>query len=710
MAIAAEMRLEQLLAYSGMLLAVMLAFGAALRAGRVPSRWAFAAGMLVLAVDRCFSGMLMGTASANTAYRWQMWRLTSAGLIPGIWLFFSLTYARGNAISFIRQWSIPLVLSVILPMGTVLSLRPYLISASEVIEPANRILFRLGPAGNALYLMTLLAAILTLVNLEHTFRSAVGTVRWRIKFILMGVGVLFLVLLFTASQTLLLRQIDPRLDILHSGSVIVAGLLILRSLFRAGHFNLDVHPSHTVLQGSVTILLVGIYLLLVGVLAKVVSYLGGDSSFAGKALVVLVLLVFLAVLLQSDRVRMYLGRFVSRHFQRPLHDYRTVWRKFTEGTASRVEQTDYSRAVVKLVADIFQSLSVSLWIVGDGREEISLGASTGLGDRLARELQPNAIESSAVLRHLRDHPDPVDFENITADWAATLRRCHPDEFHKGGTRVCVPITAGREVLAILLLGDRVSGTAFALQDFDLLKSIGDQVASGLLNVRLSRRLLQAREHEAFQTMATFFVHDLKNAASTLNLMLQNLPDHFDDPAFREDALRGVGKSVAHINHLISRLGQLRSELKIAPVDSDLNEVVRSALAAFAPEKDFQIESRLEPLPRMALDRDQFAKVLTNLVLNAREASVGSGRIVITTTRAGSWACLEAADNGSGIPPEFLARSLFRPFQTTKKNGLGIGMFQSKMIIEAHGGRISVESTPGQGTTFRIFLPLTPLSR
>jgi putative PEP-CTERM system histidine kinase len=235
------------------------------------------------------------------------------------------------------------------------------------------------------------------------------------------------------------------------------------------------------------------------------------------------------------------------------------------------------------------------------------------------------------------------------------------------------------------------------------------VSSGLLNVRLSQRLLQAREHEAFQTMATFFVHDLKNAASTLNLMLQNLPDHFDDPAFREDALRGVGKSVAHINHLISRLGQLRSELKIAPVEADLNEVVTEVLRTFAPEKDFQIEPRLDPLPRFALDREQFAKVITNLVLNAREASTGSGRLRLSTSRTGAWALLEATDNGSGIPPEFLARSLFRPFQTTKKNGLGIGMFQSKMIIEAHGGRITVESALGQGTTFRIFLPFTPLS-
>lgn len=703
------MNLEVILDFASAGFAGLLGLGALLRARRSPERWAFAAGMFVLATERTFSGLLAGAITPHAAYQWQLWRLTALSFLPGIWLAFSLTYARGNAREFLRKWRFALAASFLLPVGTALGFRSSLIASTALLDGPQVLIFKLGLPGNALYLLCLLAAVLVLVNIEHTFRSAVGTVRWRIKFMLMGVGVLWLVRLFTNSQTLLFRSIDPRLDILHSGALIVAGLLILRSLFRTGHFNLDVHPSHSVLQGSVTILLVGAYLLLVGVLAKVVSYLGGDASFAAKALVVLVLLVLLAVFLQSDRVRMHLGRFVSRHFQRPLHDYRTVWRKFTEGTASRVEQADYSRAVVKLVAEIFQSLSVTLWIVGDRRDEISLGASSGLGEHQARELQPTPAESALVLNQLREQADPVDIEDVPAEWAAILRRCHPDEFHKGGTRVCVPIRAGREVLAVLLLGDRVGGTAFTLQDFDLLKSIGDQVASGLLNVRLSQRLLQAREHEAFQTMATFFVHDLKNAASTLNLMLQNLPDHFDDPAFREDALRGVGKTVSHINHLISRLGQLRSELKIAPVESDLNEVVQGALASFAPDKDFQVETAFGDLPRLPLDRDQFIKVVTNLVLNAREASVANGRLRLTTSRAGSWAMLEAADNGRGIPPEFLARSLFRPFQTTKKNGLGIGMFQSKMIIEAHGGRITVESPPGQGTTFRIFLPLTPLS-
>jgi len=241
----------------------------------------------------------------------------------------------------------------------------------------------------------------------------------------------------------------------------------------------------------------------------------------------------------------------------------------------------------------------------------------------------------------------------------------------------------------------------------LLKCIGDHIAAGLLNTRLSQKLLQAKELEAFQTMSAFFVHDLKNTANTLNLMLQNLPVHFDDPAFRADALRGVSKTVAHINRLIGRLGSIRHELQIKPVESDLNELVAKSLAGWEEVAGINLKKDLAPaLPKVPFDSEQMLKVTTNLIFNAREAvPPASGQVQIQTSQRNGWVVLAITDNGCGMSPEFLSRSLFRPFQTTKKNGLGIGMFQSKMIVEAHKGKIEVESETGKGTTFTVFLPL-----
>jgi putative PEP-CTERM system histidine kinase len=230
------------------------------------------------------------------------------------------------------------------------------------------------------------------------------------------------------------------------------------------------------------------------------------------------------------------------------------------------------------------------------------------------------------------------------------------------------------------------------------------VAAGLLNLQLSRRLLQAKELEAFQTMSAFFVHDLKNTASTLSLMLQNLRDHFGNPAFRDDALRVVGKSVQHLNDLIGRLSQLRQELAIQPVAAELAPVVELALTQAGPLSSVNMVKELLPGPPVRLDPEQMQKVVLNLVLNARDAVGDRGNIRVATSAADGWAVLTVTDDGCGMTPEFVRRSLFRPFQTTKKRGIGIGMFQSKMIVDAHGGRFEVDSTPGQGTTFRVLLP------
>jgi putative PEP-CTERM system histidine kinase len=287
-----------------------------------------------------------------------------------------------------------------------------------------------------------------------------------------------------------------------------------------------------------------------------------------------------------------------------------------------------------------------------------------------------------------------------------LRRITPVQFPEtGGSRVCVPLMGGGNLLGVITLGDRVGGVFFSMQDFDLLRCVGDQIAAGLLNVQLSQKLLQAKELEAFQTMSAFFVHDLKNTASTLNLMLQNLPIHFDTPDFRQDALRGMAKTCEHINDLISRLSLLRHDLQIKPIESDLNDVVSRVLADWNGVTGMMVIKNLRPCPSVLLDKEQITKVVTNLVINASEAISKSGEIRIETSQNNGWAVLLVADNGCGMTPEFMNRALFRPFQTTKKKGLGIGMFQSKMIVEAHGGRIEVESEESKGTSFRVLLPI-----
>jgi signal transduction histidine kinase len=150
---------------------------------------------------------------------------------------------------------------------------------------------------------------------------------------------------------------------------------------------------------------------------------------------------------------------------------------------------------------------------------------------------------------------------------------------------------------------------------------------------------------------------------------------------------------------------LRNKLELKPVESDLNQLVDETIENLNGVLGVELVKQFHPLPPIIIDREQLQNVVTNLLLNARDAVSRGGQIRVETSQCDGRAVLSVVDNGCGMSPEFVRNSLFRPFQTTKKKGLGIGMFQSKIIVEAHRGNIQVESAPGKGTKFGVTLPL-----
>ena len=116
-------------------------------------------------------------------------------------------------------------------------------------------------------------------------------------------------------------------------------------------------------------------------------------------------------------------------------------------------------------------------------------------------------------------------------------------------------------------------------------------------------------------------------------------------------------------------------------------------------------SQLQPVPAIRADREQLQSVVTNFILNARDAVGSSGRIEVRTEHRASRVVLSVTDNGCGMSPAFVRDSLFRPFQSTKKKGLGLGLFQSRSIIAAHGGSVQVESEIGKGTVIHASFPV-----
>jgi putative PEP-CTERM system histidine kinase len=457
------------------------------------------------------------------------------------------------------------------------------------------------------------------------------------------------------------------------------------------------------LYNSLTAIVVGVYFSALGLSVKTLTqYL----SFPLRALFVFLALLGLLLALLSDRVRLRMKNLVSRHLQRPQYDYRNVWTAFTKRTAALVEEKPLCETVAKMVSEMFESLSVSLWLLDEKRGGLRCAGSTVFSGTRVRELPQFQNGASDLAQVLRRQRTLLNLNDPGVVEAAEIKSSQVDFLREARIHHAVPVTAGEDLMGFISLGDRVKGQPFSFEELDLLRTIADQVAASLLNLKLSKRLRQAKEMEAFQTVAAFFVHDLKNLASKLSMMFKNLPVHFENPEFREDALRLMSLSVDQINSICGRLSLLRDKLEIRSAEVDLNQVVKETLANLNGSlTGCCLVENLQPVPRLFVDQEQIQKVLTNLILNAGDAIGGDGEIRVTTGTRNGWAELAVKDTGCGISHEFMDHCLFRPFRTTKPKGTGIGLFQSKMIVEAHKGLLEVESREGQGSTFRVLLPV-----
>jgi putative PEP-CTERM system histidine kinase len=701
------MSTSAVLSYTAAYFSVIVAAAVLLRERHSLVHRIFAAGMALLAVEEILRGISYGAVLPDDVLYWEKRILAVSTLVPAVWLAFSLTYARVDYRALLAKWKWGVLAMGIAPALLVVLFRRSLFTGFIQLDGAARWLIPLTGLGKVLELFFLAVSVLILFNLEQTIRSSVGRVRWQIKFMALGVGCLFALQIYLTSQAVLFSRLDTGFGPVSALALLAANLLFTLSILRGRALTMDVYLSAAAIRNSLTIVLAGIYLLLVGVLAHFARYFSVSSSLPLDAFIVFLALTALGVLLLSNRLRRRLRLFVSAHFRRPIYDYRAVWMDATSRTASIVNPAELSAAVCKMVSESLDILSVSVWFADDAQRRLTLGGSTALYGTRAREMAQAGKSASEFLQFLREHAGFIDLKEHKLTWPREIMAAGEEFFREHRMRYAIGLQARGEMLGVLTLNDDRVGEIRSLsaEDITLVETLAAQLASSLLNLKLTDRLRHAKEVETFQTVSTFFVHDLKNLASRLSLTMQNLPGNFDNPEFRADALRMISRSVSDIDDMCSRLSLLRGKLELKLDPCDLTLLVAQTLESFKTNLRAELRQELYPLPKVRMDAGQIHKVLTNLVLNANEAVNGNGVISVSTVQEGSTVGFAVRDNGCGMSEEFIATSLFKPFQTTKKKGLGIGLFHSRLIVEAHHGVLEVTSSEGAGTEFRVLLPV-----
>ena len=228
------------------------------------------------------------------------------------------------------------------------------------------------------------------------------------------------------------------------------------------------------------------------------------------------------------------------------------------------------------------------------------------------------------------------------------------------------------------------------------------------------REAESRQFDSFIRLSASLTHDLKNAIEALSLTVSNMERHFENAEFRADAMQTLRGATENLRAIVTRLSQpittLSGEHK-RPRAVDLVPMLRRVISMTAAQASTHRTVVRLPESLFALvDIDRMQKVVENLIINALEAMAGrSGQLTIEAgVSNGRKVFFSVTDTGDGMTERFIEERLFHPFATTKKRGVGLGLYTCREVVRANGGNIEVSSEQGAGTTFRVVLPSAPL--
>ena len=282
----------------------------------------------------------------------------------------------------------------------------------------------------------------------------------------------------------------------------------------------------------------------------------------------------------------------------------------------------------------------------------------------------------------------------------------------------IPMVAmGREVGQIVL-SSALPGTEISEQERNVVQAFAGQMGLALEGVRQSSEAAGARlEAEASRLRAALFssvTHDLRTPLASITAAVTSLLD--GDPGFSDEQRTELLETIRHeaerMNRLVGNLVDLARIRAGALVPSKtpaaIDEIIEGVVARLQPLlKDHEVMLRLrEDLPEVPVDVVQIDQVLTNLLENAARFSSPGSPIVVSAARWQHTVEVQVADRGEGIPPEELAHVFELFWSGDESSGTGMGLAIGRAIVEAHGGKIWIQDTPGGGTTVVFQLPVT----
>lgn len=653
---------------------------------------------------RLQGGLLVFTVLLSLPWGLRAAYLASAELAASDWWYQALEVIRNVAwLGFLAHLLEPLAKTTwprrwwlwnwVIPLGTGL-----LLLGVEFREPLG-IVVDLPP--DIAILGHIILAIIGLAIIEHLFRNTQLKQRWATKFLYLGTGLMFAYDFFMYADALLFKKIDLAIWEARGFVNAMAVPLIAVAATRNPEWSVRIFVSRQMTQYSTAVFGAGLYLL---AMASAGYYIREFSKTWGTTLYAAFIAgagLLLAMLLFSGQIRARVRVLLNKHFYALKYDYREEWLRFTR-TLSLGEASEPPRSrAIRAIAEIVHSSGGLLW-TRRGQSHFSLQASWNMHEPPIREESANGslvqfLEQRKWVIELDQYArEPEMYADLTLpDWLCQLQQAW----------LVIPLLQSEQLTGFLVLAQcNTQHHSLNWEDHDLLKTAGRQIAGYIALLDSSEALWEARQFEAFHRLSAYVVHDIKNIAAQLALVVANSTRHKNNPIFIEDAFQTVSNATDRMNRL---LAQLRTERPSARIRSiALASAVQKAVTArsgYQPKPLFQ--EILDDDPWVRVDQERLISVLEHLIQNAQEATDSTGQIELKVYTENKMAVVSVCDNGCGMDEQFIRERLFRPFTTTKGNaGMGIGVYETYDFARGAGGELTVESSPGNGTTFYLRLP------
>ena len=559
------------------------------------------------------------------------------------------------------------------------------------------------PARLALF-MSMALPVFALTLLEQVYRNVPEDARWNAKPLCLGLGGAFLFDLYVYSQAVLFNQLDADAVSIRGIVYSLVAPLVLLSFTRRRVWISRIRVSQKAAFHSATLLLAGAYLIFISAVGYFVRFFGGEWGRAAQLALIFGALVLLVSLAVSGAMRAKLRVFLVKHFFSYRYDYREEWLKFTQTLSAKDSPQEMGQNVIRGLADMVESTAGALWMKNVGESAFT---------QVARWNMPAASDKE-------DLSTPLCQFLSSSGWVVNLDefREHPERYGEltlppwlrqaDQTWLVVPLLLGDELIGFVPLASARTHIDVNWEINDLLKTAGRQAASFLVQMQATEALLEVRKFDAFNRMSAFVVHDLKNIVTQLSLMMKNAKRLRDNPEFQEDMLMTVENS-------LDRMRQLMLQLREGATPA--GTTVGVDLAAIAKRIEAVARGRGRTIDLNVIDsvatrgqEERLERIVGHVVQNAFDATDPSGRVWLTLERRSGQACIEVGDTGKGMSEQFVRDRLFKPFQSTKESGMGIGAYESFQYVRELGGEIAVESKLGKGTVVSIRLPLFEIKK